>query len=125
MRKLLVLASLLMAVATFAFRVDNNEPPTATLGAVDPEVAGDISIPYTLSDREGDILTILCEYSTDGGETWAAATVKNPTADLGPDRYSGEVVWDSVADLDGHDEADVQFRVTPSDNDVGEAGATG
>jgi len=125
MRKLTVILSLLLAVAAFAFRVDNNEPPSATLGAVDSEVSGDISISYTLTDREGDILTILCEYSVDGGETWAPATVKNPTADLGPDRYAGEVVWDSVADLDGHDEADVRFRVTPSDNDTGEAGLSG
>ena len=125
MRKLLILAVLFLAVASPAFRVDNNEPPKVVLGAVDPEVAGDILIPFTLTDREGDTLTILCEYSTDDGATWTAATVKNPTIGLTPDLYAGEAIWDSVADLDGKDAPDTNFRVTPFDNDVGEVGITG
>jgi len=107
---------------TADFQVDNSDPPAASLGAVDAEVANDIVIPYNLTDREGDPLDILCEYSLDGGETWNTATVKNATSSLTGSGYSGEVVWDSVADLYGKDADDVVFRVTPSDNDVGSAG---
>jgi hypothetical protein len=107
--------------ATANFQVDNSDPPVASLGAVEAEVFGDIIIPYNLSDREGDPLDILCEFSIDGGDTWRVATVKNATESLTGAGYSGDVVWDSVSDLFGVDAEDVVFRVTPSDNDVGEA----
>ncbi|MCK4593433.1 hypothetical protein KAU45_02945, partial [bacterium] len=107
--------------ATASFQVDNSDPPVASLGAVEAEVFGDIVIPYDLSDREGDPLSILCEYSIDGGATWQIATVKNATENLSGAGYSGDVIWDSVTDLFGVDAEDVVFRVTPSDNDVGEA----
>ncbi len=107
--------------ATANFQVDNSDPPMASLGAVDTEVFGDIIIPYILRDREGDPLSILCEYSLDGGDTWQIATVKNATENLSGAGYSGDVIWDSVTDLFGVDAEDVVFRVTPSDNDVGEA----
>ncbi len=106
---------------TADFQVDNSDPPSVALGAVEAEVAGDITIPYTLSDREGDPLDIKCEYSIDGGNTWRPATVKNATEKLTGAAYSGNVVWDSFTDLFGVDAEDVVFRVTPSDNDVGEA----
>jgi hypothetical protein len=107
--------------ATANFQVDNSDPPVAELGAVEAEVSGDIVIPYTLSDREGDPLSITCEYSLDGGTTWQPATVRNPTEDLGTPDYTGDIIWDSVTDLDGVDAADVVFRVTPADNDTGQA----
>ena len=107
---------------TGLFHVDNNDPPkVVSLGPVDDVVTADVIIPYTLYDREGDALDILCEYSTDGGATWHPATVKNPTENLTGDKYSGNIIWDSLTDLFGVDKPDCAFRVTPFDNDEGEA----
>lgn len=120
MRYLLLL---LLVLPILAFRVDNNEPPVCQLGSVEEEVFGDIYIPYILTDRESDTLTILCEYSLDGVE-WKTATVKNQIEGLTPTEYNGEIIWDSIADTDGLDSPNVTFRVTPSDNDIGEASLT-
>ena len=122
--KLIVLVLLFSVMLAAGFRVDNNEPPTCQLGAVEEEVFGDIYIPYTLMDRESDTLSILCEYSLDGGETWINATVKNQVEGLTVTEYAGDVIWDSIADIDGLDAPDVVFHVIPSDNDSGEAGST-
>jgi len=75
--------------------------------------SGLVPISYELYDPEHDMLSILCEYSTDGGKTWHPATVIGRTESITSDEYEGTVVWNSTEDLP---EFDGQvFRITPSD----------
>ncbi|MCK4594813.1 hypothetical protein KAU45_09955, partial [bacterium] len=102
------------------FHLDNNAPPNARLDPVEGEQVGDVVIRYSLYDDEGDISAILPEYSINGGATWNEATTKGLTVAS----YTGDLVWESVADMDGIDSTEVVFRITPEDNDIGEPGLT-
>jgi len=77
---------------------------------------------YTLnSNRDSPVLSITCDYSTDGGSSWSSAT-----ADTGHASHSGitslpigtplTFVWDSAADLTtAFQDTDIQVRVRVSD----------
>jgi hypothetical protein len=105
------------------FRVDNNRLPRVTVRPPTAEkVGGEVEIDYTLADDEGDRLSIVAEYSTDGGASWKAATAFGLASDIGPDRYDGSLVWSVFTDVPGEEIRDVWFRLTPYDNQQGEPG---
>jgi hypothetical protein len=105
------------------FRVDNNHLPRVTVRAPTGEkLGGEVEIDYTLADDEGDRLSIVAEYSTDGGASWKPATAFGLASDIGPDRYDGSVVWSVFTDVPGEEIRDVLFRLTPYDNQQGEPG---
>ena len=104
---------------TADFRVDNNLPPSAELTAPTDPVGRVVEVAYTLNDPEQDVLSLIGEYSTDGGTTWNEATIVNETTDI--TRYESSTLWDAFADL-GYGSFAVRFRLTPSDNDPGSAG---
>ncbi|MGD8719022.1 MAG: FG-GAP-like repeat-containing protein [Candidatus Zixiibacteriota bacterium] len=106
--------------STSDFTVDNNNPPSVEIAPITTEQAGPVAIRYTLRDDEGDSLSILGEYSNDGGRTWTPATVSGTTEGITGGGYSGVINWDSAADVPGIDQEDILFRITPSDLDVGE-----
>ncbi|CUS81419.1 Cohesin domain-containing protein [Candidatus Kryptobacter tengchongensis] len=100
------------------FKLDNNYPPLAILARVTSEQSDSVRLRYTLSDVEGDSLKIVVEYSEDGN-TWRGAKIVGDTI-IKPSNYSGEIVWLSREDLPGRD-LYVYVRLTPMDNDIGEA----
>lgn len=106
------------------FHVDNDKPPSVQVTTPQGELYGDITIEYTLSDTENDVLSVLPEYSEDGGASWQPATVDGPLTDIYSSGYLGSLIWLSEKDLGGTDQTDIAFRITPSDNDKGADGRT-
>ncbi len=106
--------------STSDFTVDNNNPPSAEIVPLTAEQTGTVAVRYRLRDDEGDSLSISCDYSNDGGRTWTPATISGVTEGIGPSRYDGVIDWDSAADVPGVDQADILFRITPADLDVGQ-----
>ncbi|NKB67898.1 MAG: choice-of-anchor D domain-containing protein [Candidatus Latescibacteria bacterium] len=101
------------------FRVDNNLPPTAALTGPEGAVGRQIDLAYSLTDTESDPLSLVGEYSIDGGSTWQQATILTETENI--TRYDGSILWDAFEDL-RYGSFDVRFRLIPSDAEAGEAG---
>jgi len=104
--------------------IDYNEPPSVDVKDIYATMSGDVEISYTLSDPEGDLLRIVCEYSLDEGKTWKSATVEGDTTGIGSSAYTGTVVWKSKADEPSIITANARFRITPWDNDPGQSDET-
>jgi PKD repeat protein len=107
--------------------------PKATVGTPASPASADITIPFSLIDRELDPADIELEYSTDGGQTYTSATLKNPAegSGLATGWHPGKthtVTWNSVADMVGRSGAtSVCVKITPSDasNPSGTPGVSG
>ena len=114
---------------TVTVLLDNLGVPSITLTDTDAllteEQAGDVEIPYLIADDEKDAVDLACEYSTDSGTTWRAATVTGKIAGIDASAYRGTVVWQSSDDLPNFDGMSVRFRITPYDAHTGLSGETG
>ena len=94
---------------------------------------GDVTITFQLIDRECDTGDVALAYSTDGGQSFNAATLVNPgdATGLETDIYPGKlhvVAWNSAGDGVGvSGSINVCVRVTPSDagNPSGSLGISG
>ena len=103
-----------------SFHLDNNLLPSASIETPTGELTGEVEFTYTLSDPEGDILSLIGEYNVSG--VWQEAlSISGITAA----NYSGSFTWSSGNDLPGIDNTGVLFRITVSDNDEGGSSATG
>ncbi len=94
-------------------------PVASSISQFLEEQSGDIEISFTLSDDEGDTITIIPEYSVNSGETWSPATISGDYEELSSEQYSGSFTWHSKSDLPGIDIATVRFRITPDDGNIG------
>ncbi|MBI1925521.1 T9SS type A sorting domain-containing protein [Candidatus Poribacteria bacterium] len=96
-----------------------NHPPEVVSLSVGSRVSGgqpgDLSINYTLNDRENEPLSLVYEYSADGGSSWRSPTVEGETRGITRERYTGTVIWHSRTDLPSTSGMDVRFRLTPKD----------
>jgi hypothetical protein len=99
------------------FPFDLNDPPQCGSLAADGG-SGDVPIHYQLDDEELDSLSILLEYSTDGGATWATCAVVGQTVGIGPGGYSGSLTLLSETNLPDYC-GQVVARLTPRDRDTG------
>lgn len=108
-----------------SFAIDNNEPPTVSVTTPSGEQSGDVIIDYTLSDTDSDILSFFCEYSTNSGVDWSTATVSGSTSGITIANYSGNITWQSQADLLEIFVSSAIFKITPSDSyDTGISSST-
>ncbi len=101
------------------FHLDNNEVPTASITSVAytrTDTTGTFN--YQLSDAESDTLSLLAEFSTDGGNIWSSATTSSTIANIDTSLYTGSIVWNLETDLP-QAVMEVLFRITPSDRDAG------
>lgn len=107
-------------------------PPSVAVTTPAGTQVSDIPVAYTLTDAESNAVSILVEFSLDGGATFSAATAA-PGGDgvagltSSPAGVAHVFVWASR--LDGAGIAGpvttVQVRITPSDTQAGTPGATG
>jgi len=77
--------------------------------------AGDVTVPYLISDPEGGPVGMLAEYSTNQGGTWLAASVSGDTSGITLADYDSSLVWQSGTDLADQEFSSVWFRITPHD----------
>jgi hypothetical protein len=120
---------------TSQFTVDNTQlvsVPSVTVVTPVGEQSGDISIEYTLYDEDSDPLSIVVEFSENGGTTFSIAKSAggDGTANLSssPSGIQHVFVWNSTSDEVGVSsiETDVVVRITPSDSIVtGDPAETG
>lgn len=93
------------------FGLANNGPPTATVTSV-----SDSEIRFDLMDPDSALISVLFEYTIDGGASWFVATPgggeSNPTT-ISPGA-GASWAWDSAADV-GVCTAGVLIRVSASD----------
>jgi uncharacterized repeat protein (TIGR03803 family) len=103
-------------------------PPTASVTTPSGTLVNNISVAYSLKDPESDPASILVQFSTNGGATFATATA-GPGGDgttgltTSPAGVAHTFVWNSFADL-GAGAHNVMLRITPSDKDGTGAPAT-
>ena len=102
---------------TILFHLDNNAPPVVTVDNVLSEQSGDVDISYSLYDAESDEVTYGYYYSEDGGMSWVDAAFEVVIPD-------SVVRWHSEEDLPLSDQTDIQFKVSPFDNDMGISDST-
>ena len=109
-------------------------PPTVAITTPAGTQSGDVTIAYSAIDVQSDLLALTVEYSTDGGQSFLAATDAGPGA--GSDGTAGipsspntgtphVFVWDSLADIVGLVLPDVRVRITPRDGGPGIADTSG
>lgn len=103
----------------YAYLSISGSAPRVNITTPTTEVSGEVTLTYTLIDSESNTCSVACEYSTDGGTTWSAAT-----KGAGGDSITGLVssptgiektfVWATRTDLPNQ-KAQVKFKITPSD----------
>jgi hypothetical protein len=96
---------------------DGNSNPTLVSTFSQPEIGGDVSIPYTISDGENDAVSLRCEYSTDKGQAWQLMTLSGDTTELGSGQYNGSITWHTATDFPNTEQDSVLLRITPRDAD--------
>jgi hypothetical protein len=96
---------------------DGNNNPTLESTFSQPEIGGDVSIPYTISDGENDAVSLRCEYSTDKGQAWQLMTLSGDTTELGSGQYNGSITWHTATDFPNTEQDSVLLRITPRDAD--------
>jgi hypothetical protein len=87
--------------------------------------SGAVPITYVLRDAEGDPVSVVADYSTNGGNSFSPARIAGGDGTTGlaasADGDAHTFLWNSVADLGATRVAGVLFRLRPSD--AGGAGA--
>jgi hypothetical protein len=111
---------------SIVFYVDNgNHIPSVSLNNIPGQVSRDITIYYSISDYESDVINLVADYSTDLGKTWNTATVTGNLNNITSSLYSGSIVWNSYTDIPGVTRKYVLFRLTPSDSNPHTSGTPG
>jgi len=77
------------------------------------ELNDTIEIPFTVSDQDGDDITLQCRYSLDG-QLWRNASV-SWTPELKKGSYEGTIQWFSHEEIDGIDISNVRFCAVAND----------
>lgn len=96
-----------------------NRPPTAAFRPFTTPVIGQVDILYDLFDADSDPCSVVFEFSSDGGLTWARATsyATNPSLTRLAASPRGNLhmyLWDSAVDIPIQTNTAV-LRVTPHD----------
>ena len=106
-----------------------NTVPSASVDTPTGVQSGDVTISYTLTDPNSNLIYIIVEYSDDGGSHWLDPTMGTGgqgTTGLSssPGGTSHTYVWNSSADI-GTKQDDIRIRITPYDaGGEGTAGET-
>jgi len=103
---------------TLIFELDNNRSPVVTLVPITWEESDSVTIHYSITDAEGDQASVYCEYKRKYELNWHPATVIGDTVNLATGDHS--IIWLSTNDVPAY-VGNVIFRITPKDNDKGEA----
>ncbi len=99
--------------------IDNNRPPEILMES--PEKIDDsrFRLGYAVEDREGDIIQLQAQYSTDDGSSWKTMHLSGSSIEIEPWFYGEPVTWNAVNDI-GHVDADnIRIRVRAADSDPG------
>jgi hypothetical protein len=115
---------------TGLFNIDNNLPPSATVGTPPLGQTGDVSLTYRLIDSESDLCSVTILYSLDGGRTWkpaskAAGSSGTTALKSSPSGEPHSYLWDTITDLGETYSSAVRMMVVPQDAKTGLSAQTG
>jgi len=99
------------------FHLDNNQPPSLYISAVEEESDGRYLIFYSVEDRESDIIQLQAQYSTDGGSSWNSARLTGSTMQIPSWLYGDPVRWNSLGEpgIDGPAAPILRMRAADAD----------
>ena len=98
--------------------VDYNLPPMITVDSMTGEYSGNIELTFNISDTESDSVSIQLDYSLDGTNYQNATIVDDVKFSPGENQ---SLNWNSFDDCGYTYQKDTYLRLTPWDNDPGEA----
>ncbi|MFC1628283.1 Kelch repeat-containing protein, partial [Gemmatimonadota bacterium] len=100
---------------TFTPALVDTVRPTIAIYQPTGTQAGDVTLPFVLSDPDDSEIGILAEYSTNSGSSWQAASVGSDTSDIAAADYDSSLVWQTATDLASQEMDHIWFRITPHD----------
>jgi len=99
--------------------IDNNNPPVILMESPVRIDDSRFRLGYAVEDREGDIIQLQGQFSTDGGDNWQTMHISGSSIEIEPWFYGEPVTWNAVNDL-GHIDADnIKLRIRAADADPG------
>ncbi len=109
-----------IAVPSSPFHVDNNSYPSITVASPGKWEAfeGSVPISFTLSDPEGDGLSLTLQYMFEGTYSWINASGLLANEHYPPSSYTSTVTWNSSEDLPGIDPMEMKIRIGAIDGDT-------
>ena len=105
--------SILMLIGLMAMAQDSNSPPEVT-----NVVAQQVEISYDLLDRDGDLMTVSLQVSSDGGSNFDLET-NSLTGEVGKGIASGQgkkIIWQVAVDIPDLYGTNFVFEVVADDN---------
>ena len=99
--------------------IDNNDPPVIRLESPVKLDDDTYRLGYALQDKEGDIVHLQAQYSTDGGNTWNLMHLSGSSVEIESWFYGEPVIWNTSEDLGETPPENVNFRIRASDADPG------
>jgi len=99
---------------TEVFQLFNNGPPEISL-AIPGTAGNEVPVLFTVTDAEGDPVTLHVSWSADGME-WNPATILGDTLDIERSAYTDTLFWDSVKDAGKGFFGEITLRVIAADD---------
>ncbi|MCF7824969.1 MAG: FG-GAP-like repeat-containing protein [Candidatus Marinimicrobia bacterium] len=101
------------------FHLDNNWPPQISHLEIPDSIAVIALLEYSLSDAEGDTLSLDILYSKDLGENWVSGLVSAGLSMIPPDNYFNSLTWNTYESFGFQRLQNVWIKFMVSDNDPG------
>lgn len=99
--------------------IDNNRPPEIFMESIQKVDDSGYRLVYAVEDREGDILQLQGQFSTDGGATWELMDLDMNSLEIEPWFYGEPVLWNTSDDGGLFDTEDIRLRIRAADADPG------
>ncbi|MCK5131235.1 MAG: WD40 repeat domain-containing protein [Candidatus Sabulitectum sp.] len=99
--------------------IDNNRPPEILMESPVKIDDSRYQLGYAVEDREGDIIQLQAQYSTDHGSTWKTMHLSGNSIEIEPWFYGEPVVWNAVRDIGHVDTDSIKVRIRAADSDPG------
>ena len=107
--------------AAVTFDVDYNDPPVIEnlYAPQDTLYAGIVELPFTISDVDGDVMTVVVDWRPNDGSDYQPCTlISDPV--IGEDGRA-TITWNATLDLGYGEDISAQIRIIPYDSDEGTA----
>lgn len=99
--------------------IDNNRPPEILMEAPVKIDDSRYRLGYAVEDREGDIIQLQAQYSTNDGTTWETMHLSGSSIEIEPWFYGEPVTWNAVNDIGHVDVENIKIRIRAADSDPG------
>lgn len=99
--------------------IDNNNPPEIFMESIERLDDSGYRLVYAVEDREGDILQLQGQFSTNGGTTWELMDLDMNSLEIEPWFYGEPVVWNTGGNSSLQNAENIKLRIRAADSDPG------